>query len=80
MSPVKLKMLRGVTDLIPSKISTPDGIGVARDPFALKPLLYAESDEVALIASEEVAIRAVDQDAALVPRELAAGEVRWWLR
>ena len=41
-------------------ISTPEGIGVARDPFALKPLLYAESDDVALIASEEVAIRAVD--------------------
>jgi methylamine---glutamate N-methyltransferase subunit A len=61
-------------------ISTPDGIGVARDPFALKPLLYAESDEATLIASEEVAIRAVDQDASLVPRELAAGEVRWWLR
>ncbi|HEY2789852.1 MAG TPA: hypothetical protein VGI72_10370, partial [Gaiellales bacterium] len=61
-------------------ISTPDGIGVARDPFALKPLLYAESDEVALIASAEVAIRAVDEDTSLVPRELAAGEVRWWLR
>ena len=61
-------------------ISTPDGIGVARDPFALKPLLYAESADVALIASEEVAIRAVDADTALVPRELAAGEVRWWLR
>ena len=42
-------------------ISTPEGIGVARDPFALKPLLFAESDEVALIASEEVSIRAVDQ-------------------
>jgi len=61
-------------------ISTPEGIGVARDPFALKPLLFAESDDVALIASEEISIRAVDGDAALVPRELAAGEVRWWLR
>jgi glutamate synthase domain-containing protein 1 len=61
-------------------ISTPDGIGVARDPFALKPLLFAESDDVALIASEEVAIRAVDGDERMVPRELAAGEVRWWLR
>jgi glutamate synthase domain-containing protein 1 len=61
-------------------ISTPQGIGVARDPFALKPLLYAESSDVALIASEEVAIRAVDADPGLVPRELAAGEVRWWLR
>ncbi len=61
-------------------ISTPDGIGVARDPFALKPLLFAETDEVVLIASEEIAIRAVSDDVALVPRELAAGEVRWWLR
>ena len=33
-----------------------------------------------LIASEEVAIRSVDGDTALEPRELAAGEVRWWLR
>ncbi len=61
-------------------ISTPQGIGVARDPFALKPLLFAESDDVALIASEEVSIRAVESDARFVPRELAAGEVRWWLR
>lgn len=61
-------------------ISTPEGIGVARDPFALKPLLFAESNDVALIASEEISIRAVDGDTALVPRELAAGEVRWWLR
>ena len=53
---------------------------VARDPFALKPLLFAESHDVVLIASEEISIRAVDGDAALVPRELAAGEVRWWLR
>jgi methylamine---glutamate N-methyltransferase subunit A len=61
-------------------VSTPEGIGVARDPFALKPLLYAESEDAALIASEEVAIRAVEADADVVPRELAAGEVRWWLR
>jgi glutamate synthase domain-containing protein 1 len=61
-------------------ISTPQGIGVARDPFALKPLLFAESDDVAMIASEEVSIRAVESDARFVPRELAAGEVRWWLR
>ena len=48
--------------------------------FALKPLLYTENDEIAMIASEEVAIRSVDGDATLEPRELAAGEVRWWLR
>ncbi|HYX85789.1 MAG TPA: hypothetical protein VE777_12525 [Gaiellales bacterium] len=61
-------------------VSTADGIGCARDRFALKPLLYTENDEVAMIASEEVAIRRVDGDAGLEPRELAAGEVRWWLR
>jgi methylamine---glutamate N-methyltransferase subunit A len=61
-------------------ISTPEGIGVARDRFALKPLIFAESDDVALIASEEVALRRVDGSPDLVPRELGAGEVRWWLR
>jgi methylamine---glutamate N-methyltransferase subunit A len=61
-------------------ISTADGIGCARDRFALKPLLYTENDEIAMIASEEVAIRSVDGDTTLEPRELAAGEVRWWLR
>jgi methylamine---glutamate N-methyltransferase subunit A len=61
-------------------ISTPDGIGCARDRFALKPLLYAEDAEQALIASEEVSLRRVTSDPGLRPRELGAGEVRWWLR
>jgi hypothetical protein len=33
-----------------------------------------------LIASEEVALRRVDSSSDLKPRELGAGEVRWWLR
>ena len=61
-------------------ISTPDGIGVARDRFALKPMVVAEDDEVALLASEEVALRTVSGDRDLTPLELGAGEVRWWLR
>jgi glutamine phosphoribosylpyrophosphate amidotransferase len=61
-------------------ISTPEGIGVARDRFALKPLIFAESDDIVLIASEEIALRRVDESTDLVPRELGAGEVRWWLR
>jgi hypothetical protein len=61
-------------------ISTERGIGLARDQFATKPLLYAENDEVVVLASEEVALRTVFPDPALVPRELAAKEVRWWLR
>jgi hypothetical protein len=61
-------------------ISTADGIGLARDQFATKPLLYAEDDQMVVLASEEISIRAVFPDPALVPRELQAKEVRWWLR
>ena len=61
-------------------VSTADGIGVARDPFATKPMLWAETDEFVVMASEEVAIRAAFPDADLVPQELAAAEVRWWLK
>jgi glutamate synthase domain-containing protein 1 len=61
-------------------ISTDRGIGLARDQFATKPLLYAENDEVVVLASEEIALRRVFPDPALVPRELGAKEVRWWLR
>lgn len=61
-------------------ISTADGIGLARDRFATKPLLYAEDEEKVVLASEEISIRAVFPDPELVPRELQAKEVRWWLR
>ena len=60
-------------------ISTDRGIGLARDQFATKPLLYAENDELVVLSSEEVAIRAVFPDDDLVPQELGAKEVRWWL-
>ena len=61
-------------------ISTPQGIGCARDRFALKPLIFAENDEMVLVASEEISLREVSDDRTLVPREMGAGEVRWWLR
>ena len=61
-------------------ISTANGIGLARDQFATKPLLYAEDDEIVVLASEEISIRAVYPDPSLVPQELQAKEVRWWLR
>ena len=60
-------------------VSTARGIGLARDQFATKPLLYAENDELVVLSSEEVAIRAVFTDPGLVPQELGAKEVRWWL-
>ncbi|MDQ3210736.1 MAG: amidophosphoribosyltransferase [Actinomycetota bacterium] len=61
-------------------ISTADGIGLARDQFATKPLLYAEDVDMVVLASEEISIRALFDDPGLVPRELQAKEVRWWLR
>jgi glutamate synthase domain-containing protein 1 len=59
-------------------VSTDEGIGVARDPFATKPMLWAETDDFVVLASEEVAVRAAFPEEKLVPQELAAGEVRWW--
>jgi methylamine---glutamate N-methyltransferase subunit A len=61
-------------------ISTVNGIGLARDQFATKPLLYAENDEMVVLASEEISIRALFPDPTFVPRELQAKEVRWWLK
>ena len=43
-------------------ISTVDGFGLARDQFATKPLLYAEDDEMVVLASEEISIRALFPD------------------
>jgi methylamine---glutamate N-methyltransferase subunit A len=60
-------------------VSTRDGIGLARDQFATKPLLYAEDEEVVVLASEEIAISRIIQDPRLQPRELQAKEVRWWV-
>ncbi len=61
-------------------ISTAQGVGLARDQFATKPLLYAENEELVVLASEEISIRKVFPDPGLVPRELQAKEVRWWLK
>jgi methylamine---glutamate N-methyltransferase subunit A len=61
-------------------VSTANGVGLARDQFATKPLLYAEDDELVVLASEEISIRATFKDPELVPQELPAAEVRWWLR
>lgn len=38
-------------------VATGSEIGFVRDPFALKPLLYAETDEFVAVATEEIAIR-----------------------
>jgi methylamine---glutamate N-methyltransferase subunit A len=60
-------------------VATPDAMGYARDPFALKPLLVTETDTFVAIATEEVAIRAALKGDYHV-REAKAREVRVWQR
>jgi glutamate synthase domain-containing protein 1 len=38
-------------------VSTPEGIGLARDAFATKPMVLAETDRWVALASEEIALR-----------------------
>jgi glutamate synthase domain-containing protein 1 len=59
--------------------ATSDALGFAKDPFALKPLLVAETDRFVAVATEEVAIRAAFEGSYAV-REAQAGEARVWSR
>ena len=59
--------------------ATPDAIGFARDPFALKPLLFTETDTFVAVATEEIAIRAAFEGAYKVD-EAQAKDVRIWQR
>lgn len=59
--------------------ATPDAIGFARDPFALKPLLFTETDTFVAVATEEIAIRAAFEGAYRVD-EAQAKDVRIWQR
>ena len=59
--------------------ATPDELGFARDPFALKPLLFTETDTFVALANEEIAIRAAFAGDYEV-REAGANEVRVWRR
>lgn len=59
-------------------VATPEGMGIAKDRLAAKPMMIGESDWGVAIASEEVAIRSVLGDEALV-EELPPSEVRTWI-
>ena len=59
--------------------TTPDALGFAKDPFALKPLLFAETDSFVAVATEEIAIRNAFAEGCEV-REAQAREVRVWQR
>ena len=59
--------------------ATATHIGFVKDPFALKPLLWARTDHFVAMANEEIAIRAALPGAYPV-REAQAKEVRVWAR
>jgi glutamate synthase domain-containing protein 1 len=60
-------------------VATPEALGLVRDPFALKPLLFTETDSFVALANEEVAIRAALEGDYEV-RETQAREVQVWQR
>jgi glutamate synthase domain-containing protein 1 len=59
-------------------IATAEGFGMARDPFASKPGLIFENDEVVAVASEEHAIEAALGETKGVTREAGAAEAITW--
>jgi len=59
--------------------ATPGEFGFAKDPFAFKPLLYAETGGFVAVATEEIALRAA-LGGEYEAREAQAGEVRVWQR
>ena len=60
-------------------VATANGLGVVRDPFATKPLLYTETDTQVALASEPQALyRLLGQNAVI--REIRPREVRVWER
>ncbi len=58
-------------------VATADAMGFVKDSFAHKPLLFAESDDLVMVATEEIAIRAARAGQYDV-REAQAREVRVW--
>lgn len=58
-------------------VASPDEMGIAKDRLAAKPMMIAETDWAIAIASEEIAIRNIFGDEAVV-RELPPFEVRSW--
>ncbi len=60
-------------------VATASQFGFVKDPFALKPLLWAETASFVALANEEIAIRsALPGDYEV--REAQAREVRLWER
>jgi len=60
-------------------VATEGALGFVKDPFSLKPLVFAETDSFVAVATEEIAIRgAIPGDFSV--SEAQAGEMRVWQR
>ncbi|MGI4789735.1 MAG: hypothetical protein ACRYFS_12890 [Janthinobacterium lividum] len=60
-------------------VATTAGLGVLRDPFATKPLLFCETDTLVALASEQQALHhLLGED--IVIREIKPREVRVWAK
>lgn len=60
-------------------VATPEEFGFAKDPFAFKPLLFAQTERFVAVATEEIALR-TGLGGEYEVREAQAGEVRVWQR
>ena len=72
-------MLRELDGSFSCLVATASQFGFVKDPFALKPLLWAETESFVALANEEIAIRSALPGAYEV-REAQAREVRVWER
>jgi glutamate synthase domain-containing protein 1 len=73
-----LREVHGILDGTYSFIvASPGNVGIAKDRLAAKPMMLGESDWGVAISSEEIAIRSVFGDKAIV-KELPPNEVRTW--
>lgn len=72
-------MLRDLDGSYSCLAATGSEFGFVKDPFALKPLLWTETESFVALANEEIAIRAALPGAYAV-REAQAKEVRVWGR
>ena len=72
-------MLRELDGSYSCLVATATQLGFVKDPFALKPLLWVETDGFIAVANEEIAMRAALPRAYQV-REAQAKEVRVWNR
>jgi glutamate synthase domain-containing protein 1 len=72
-------MLRDLDGSYSCLVATERELGYVKDPFALKPLVMAETDDFVAVATEEIAIRAALPGQYSV-REAQVKEVRVWQR